>query len=130
MTVGEVSFISPRVDKQSQVILTKARFPSSEVELRDEQFVRARVIWQKDSGVLVPSSAITRLGNRAFVYVARNAKATESSVSLQIAEQRPVKLGSIKGNKYQIIDGLKPGETLITSGLLNLSDGAPIISSQ
>jgi multidrug efflux pump subunit AcrA (membrane-fusion protein) len=36
-------------------------------------------------------------------------------------------LGEIKGNNYQVIEGLKPGEKIIVSGLLNLTDGAPII---
>ncbi len=126
LVVGKISFISPRVDTTSQTVLAKARFPNPQGKLRDRQFVRARIIWEQVWGVLVPASAITRLGGQAFVFVAQNAAATESGEPQQIAEQRPVKLGSIQGNYYQVIAGLEPGETLITSGLLNLSDGASI----
>lgn len=126
LAVGEVSFISPRVNAKSQVVLTKARFSNPQTKLRDEQFVRARIIWRQDSGVLVASSAITRLGDRAFVYVVQNAETNKSKTAL-VAEQRPVELGSIKGNNYQVVEGLEPGETLITSGLLNISDGAPVV---
>ncbi len=124
--VGKISFISPTVDTTSQTVLAKASFPNPQGILRDRQFVRTKIIWERVSGVLVPASAITRLGGQAFVFVAQNTADSESEVK-QIAEQRPVKLGSIKGNHYQVVEGLEPGETLITSGLLNLSDGAAIM---
>ena len=127
LVVGKISFISPRVDMASQVVLAKASFPNPQGKLRDQQFVRAKNIWEQGSGLMVPASAITRLGNQAFVFVAQNAPANESGEPQQIAEQRPVKLGSIEGNYYQVIDGLEPGENLITSGLLNLYDGAFIM---
>ena len=127
LVVGKISFISPTVDTTSQAVLAKASFPNPQGKLRDEQFVRARIIWEQVSGVLVPASAITRLGGQAFVFVAQNAAATELGEPKQIAEQRPVQLGSIQGNYYQVMTGLEPGETLITSGLLNLSDGVLIM---
>lgn len=127
LVLGKISFISPVVDTTSQTVLAKASFPNPQGKLRDKQFVRARIIWEQGSGVLVPASAITRLGGQAFVFVAQNTAARESEKVQQIAEQRRVKLGSIQGNYYQVIDGLELGETLITSGLLNLSDGVPIM---
>ena len=127
LVVGKISFISPTVDVASQAVLAKAHFPNPQGELRDQQFVRARVIWDQVSGVLVPAVAITRLGGQAFVFVAQNSVASESGEPQQIAQQRPVQLGSIQGNYYRVIDGLAPGETLITSGLLNLFDGVPIM---
>ena len=127
LVTGKISFISPRVDSASQVVLAKARFPNPQGKLRDQQFVRARIIWEEVSGVLVPASAITRLGNQAFVFVAHNSSTTESGAAQQIVEQRPVKLGSIEGNYYHVLDGVEQGETLVTSGLLNLYDGAAIM---
>ncbi|MDJ0569875.1 MAG: efflux RND transporter periplasmic adaptor subunit [Pleurocapsa sp. MO_192.B19] len=127
LVVGKISFISPTVDTTSQTVLAKASFPNPQRKLRDRQFVRARIIWEQISGVLVPASAITRLGGQAFVFIVQNSEATKSAEPTQMAEQRPIKLGSIQGNYYQVIEGLEPGETLITSGLLNLSDGAAIM---
>ncbi|MBE9170197.1 efflux RND transporter periplasmic adaptor subunit [Pleurocapsales cyanobacterium LEGE 06147] len=127
LVVGKISFVSPRVDANSQAVLAKARFPNPQEVLRDEQFVRARVIWNERQRVLIPTSAISRLGNQAFVFVAQTSK-LETGELQQIAEQRPVKLGNIEGNYYQVFEGLQPGETLITSGILNLSDGTPIMA--
>ena len=40
--------------------------------------------------------------------------------------QQPVKLGTIEGNQYQVLDGLKVGDRIAVSGLLKLADGAAI----
>lgn len=37
-----------------------------------------------------------------------------------------VQLGDLQGNRYQVIEGLEAGDTIVVSGILNLSDGAPI----
>jgi RND family efflux transporter MFP subunit len=118
---GQISFVSPQVDNQSQAILAKASFPNPEGSLRDGQFVRSRVIWERKSGVSIPSTAITRMAGKEFVYVAQ-----QQGQSQLIARQKPVKLGEIQGNSYSVLDGLKPGEKIVTSGLQSLADGAPI----
>ena len=109
------------MDNQSQAILAKASFPNPEGSLRDGQFVRSRVIWERKSGVSIPTTAITRMAGKEFVYVAQ-----QQGQSQLIARQKPVKLGEIQGNRYNVVDGLKPGEKVVTSGLQSLADGAPI----
>jgi RND family efflux transporter MFP subunit len=130
LVVGKISFISPRADTVSQAILVKAHFLNPQGKLQYEQFVRARIIWHEIPGVLVPSSAITRSGGQAFVFVAKETAVAELGYPQQVAEQRPVKLGLIQGNHYQVTAGLDPGETIITNSLLNLSDGSPIMESE
>lgn len=118
---GQVFFISPNVEDLSQSVLIKALFNNSNNQLRADQSVRAQVVWDKRLGVLIPTTAISRLAGQNFVFVAQ-----VQGESQLIARQKPVKLGEIQGNNYQVIDGLKPGEKIVTSGILNLSDGAPI----
>lgn len=135
ITTGEISFIAPRVDPNAQSILAKATFSNSEGRLRDGQFVRARVIWSEQPGVLIPTTAITRLAGEPFVFVAETPQpggdapaAPEGAPAPKlIARQRPVKLGSLQGNSYQVLSGVEPGDQVVVSGILNLMDGAPII---
>jgi RND family efflux transporter MFP subunit len=119
---GRISFISPQVSTTSQSILAKAVFDNSEGQLRDGQFIRANVIWNTRPGILIPTTAISRVAGQEFVFVAE-----EQGPSKLIARQKPVKLGEIQGNKYRVLEGLKQGEKIVVSGLLNLTDGAPII---
>jgi len=119
---GKISFISPEVSSNSQAILAKASFPNAELSLRSGQFVQARVIWNQDQGVFVPTNAIARIGGETFVFVAEN---QENSEEL-IARQTRVQLGYLEGNNYQVLTGLKPGEQVVVAGIQNLSDGSLI----
>jgi RND family efflux transporter MFP subunit len=125
---GQINFVAPQVSANAQSILAKAAFPNPNGQLIDQQFVRARVIWRQRPGVLVPTAAISRLGNQTFVFVAETAPPNQSPSGQpkQIARQRSVKLGSIQNNQYQVLEGLQAGEEIVTSGVLNLQDGAPI----
>ena len=133
---SRIFFISPSVTTNTQSVLVKSLFENSEGQLRADQFARARVIWDRSPGVLIPTTAVTRLGGEAFVYVAEQQQPqpqqgqaptqSQPAKPLLVARQKPVKLGVIQGNNYQVLEGLKPGERLIVSGILNLKDGAPI----
>jgi RND family efflux transporter MFP subunit len=123
--MGEISFISPTTTQQS--ILVKAIVPNGG-SLQDEQSVLARVIWSEKPGVLVPTTAISRIAGQNFVFVTEeNQQNGETSL---VAKQKVVQLGAIQGQNYQVISGLEPGEELITTGILNLTDGVPVTTEQ
>lgn len=126
LVTGRISFIAERIENGAQSILAKATFPNPDSVLRDEQFVRATVVWDEEPGILVPTTAISRIGGQNFVFIMQPAQNAENTNVEYIAVQRPVQLGVIEDNRYQVTDGLAPGETLITTGILRLTDGAPI----
>ena len=126
---GSITFVSPQVNANSQTILTQAQFPNPDGQLRDSQNVRVRIIWSERSGVLVPTTAVTRVGGQAFVYVAKKPANQEAKTQNQpqlVARQVPVELGEIQNNSYPVLEGLQPGDRIVVSGILNLADGAPI----
>ncbi len=123
---SQVFFISPNVNPNAQSILIKALFENSNNKLRADEFIRARVIWQRRPGVLIPSSAVVRLAGETFVYVAKKPDSSLENPDF-IAKQKRVKLGNIRGNNYQVLSGLRAGERIIVSGILNLTDGAAIM---
>ncbi len=121
---GEISFISPRADRNSQAILVKAVFENNG-RLRDDSFARARIIWSEQPGVLVPTEAISRIAGKSFVFVAEEVEQENGETAL-VAKQKSVSLGAIQGQAYQVTSGVRAGDRLIVSGILNLADGTPI----
>ena len=119
---SRIAFISPSVSNETQSVLVKSLYDNSNGQLRADQFSRARVIWNRRTGVLVPTTAISRIAGQDFVFVAETNEKSQA-----IARQKPVKLGEIQGNSYQVIAGLKAGEKIVTSGIQKLSNGAPIV---
>ncbi len=138
VATGALSFIAPQTDALTQTVLAKARFSNLSGSLQDNQRVNVRIILDQRPGLLVPATAITRLGGQSFVYVAVDTPPPEAGQPSnegqgaappsegQVAQLRPVTLGPMQGNNFQVLDGLSPGEQIITTGLLNLQDGVPI----
>ncbi len=116
----KVDFISPRVDPSTQLLLIKATIPNNDRRFRNEQVVHARVVWKFVDRPLIPVTAVSRISGRTFAYVA------EENGGNAVARQRAVNLGEIMGNNYVVLDGLKPGDKLITGGVQMLADGMPV----
>lgn len=117
---SRITFISPEVNNQTQSVLVKAQVGNAKDILRTSQFIRARVIWGAAPRPLVPVLAVSRLNGQPFVFVA------EGGDGQLVAHQKPVHLGVTVGNNYVVLDGLKPGDKLIVSGMQILADGMPV----
>jgi len=119
-----VNYISPTVDDQTQSILVKGNVKGGEGNaLRSAQFVRARVIWKTNDGLVVPVVAVFRINGKHFVYV------SENKDGKSVARQRPVTLGQIIKDDYTVLGGLKANDQVVISGVQKLIDGVPIAPS-
>ncbi|PSP17010.1 MAG: efflux RND transporter periplasmic adaptor subunit [Cyanobacteria bacterium QS_8_64_29] len=120
LATGRIRFVAAQVDPETQTILAQARFTNPGEQLRDQQRVQATVIWGRQSGLIVPTTAISRLAGKAFIYT------VERQGGQTIARQTPVTLGGLQAGGYRVREGLSSGATIVTSGVTQLSDGAPI----
>jgi len=114
-----VSFVSPRVDETTQLLLIKAPV-SSNSGWRNEEVVHARVVWDTKDAVVLPFSAVSRLSGDIFAFVA------EPKDNGFVAQQRRLSTGDMLGNDYVVLEGIKPGEKVIISGVQMLADGMPV----
>lgn len=142
LQTGRISFIAPSVDPTNQTVQVKAAFNNSGGRLRTEQSVRARVIWATRPGVLVPTTAISRLAGKDFVFVAspfsasgctevtqpQGAPASPTKVDPNqlVAVQKSVKLGKIVGNDQEVQEGLSANDRIVVLGILSLQNCMPI----
>jgi RND family efflux transporter MFP subunit len=120
MADSRMSFISPQVDNTTQTVLIKSRIANNEDRLRNLQFIRARVIWGTHQGPVVPVVAVSRVGGQYFAFVA------EDENGKLVAHQKAVRIGEMTGNDYVVLDGIKPGDKVIISGVQFLVDGATV----
>jgi RND family efflux transporter MFP subunit len=120
LATSVVNFISPRVDDQTQSILVKGQVRNPSGALRGLQSVRARIVWNTSPGLTIPVTAVLRVSGQFFAFVA------EDAGGKLIAKQRAIKVGPITGDSYPVLDGLKAGDRIVTSGTMKLADGAPI----
>jgi RND family efflux transporter MFP subunit len=116
-----VSFVSPHADEQTQSLLVKGVVKNADGALRAAQYVRARIVWKTADGLAVPVTAVLRINGQFFAFVAES-----GAGGALVARQRAIKVGQIAGDNYPVLDGIKPGERVVTSGAQKLADGAPI----
>lgn len=117
---SRVTFLSPQVDNTTQTVLIKSRIANHEDRLRNLQFIRARVIWGTHLGPVIPVVAVSRVGGQYFAFVA------EDQNGKLVAHQKPLRIGEMTGNDYAVLDGIKPGDKIIVSGVQFLVDGATV----
>ncbi len=125
---SQISFISPEAEAGTQSVLAKALLDNLSGQLRSAQFVRARIIWEERPGLLVPVTAVARVAGQNFVYTVQSTDPpAEGMPPGAVAVQRPVQLGSIQGNSYEVLEGLEANEPIVLTGLQKIRDGAPIV---
>src|SRR5216684_6040646 len=115
-----ITFLSQQVDAETQTVLAKALLENPR-GLRVSQQVRARVVWSTHEGTVIPILAVTRVSGQFFAFLAVNdGKSTA-------ARQKLLKVVDTMGNDYVVLEGIKPGDHIIVSGLQFLQDGMPVM---
>jgi membrane fusion protein, multidrug efflux system len=114
---GSLLTLDNEVDTTTGTIKLRAIFPNSDSALFPNQFVNARLLVETQKGVnLVPTSAIQRNSQTAFVYVIG---------ADQTAKMRTITTGTTDGN-ITAVQGVQPGEEIATGGFDKLQDGIKV----
>src|SRR4029453_15342031 len=100
--------------------LVKGLVQNPRSQLRASQYVRARIVWKTTDGLVLPGTSVLRINGRFFPFGA------ERRGGKLVAKQRPITVGAIVGDNYAVLDGIKPGERVVTAGAQKLADGLPI----
>ncbi len=116
---GTVQFSDITVNEATGTVTLRARFPNPKGTLLPGMFVTALFNQAiNPRAILVPQPAVQRdFDGSAFVYLVG---ADNKAVRRKIAADRTI------GANWVVTDGLKAGERVITQGVGNLKQGAPI----
>jgi membrane fusion protein (multidrug efflux system) len=116
---GKLQFTDVTVDPSTGAVRLRAIFPNPDGLLLPGLYVRATVNQGVDPhGILAPQGAISH-----------NQKGEPTALVVDdknIARLRVLKTGRAIGNDWQVLDGLKPGDKLITEGLGKVMPDAPV----
>ena len=104
---GRVTFISPTVDPASRTVNVRAEFRNPDGSLRTDMYVNAMIKVRLPAAVVVPTSALLSTGERQVVWVEK---------SDGVFEPRKVVIGQRAGEDVQILEGIKAGDVIVTSG--------------
>jgi membrane fusion protein (multidrug efflux system) len=112
-----VSQIDAVLASDTRLLALQADITDPIGKLRAGTFVRVELVLSaRDNAVLVPENAVNRALSGDFVFVADGGK----------AQRRAVTTGETKEGLTEILEGLGPGEKVITDGQFKLEDGGSI----
>lgn len=116
---GKVSFIAAKADQTLNFPIEVEVTNNTKNSLKAGMYGTATFKFPKQApAILVPRTSFVGSVSSNEVYVYNKEK--------NIAETRKVVSGRILGDNVEILDGLKEGETVITSGQINLTEGTPV----
>jgi membrane fusion protein, multidrug efflux system len=114
---GKVYAIDPRLDVAGRSLLVRAVVPNGDQRLRPGLFARVTVLLQlKEDALSVPEQAIVPQGDSQFVF-----KIVDGKVHLT-----KVVTGTRRDGRVEIVEGLAPGDQVVTAGQLKIRDGTPV----
>ncbi|RYF18028.1 MAG: efflux RND transporter periplasmic adaptor subunit [Flavobacteriales bacterium] len=116
---GKVSFIAAKADETLNFPIEIEVSNNIKNSLKAGMYGTAVFKFPKQApAILVPRTSFVGSVSSNEVYVLNKSKNT--------AEIRKVVSGRILGENVEVLEGLKEGETVITSGQINLTEGTPV----
>ena len=133
---GEVTAIEPQVDANTRNFKVQATLPNPDRAVRPGGFAKVGFdLGGARDVVVIPQTAVSfnPYGNAVFVVSKVKRKPGEKDMQGKpltgdkfVVTQRFVKTGATRGDLIAVTDGLKPGEQVVTSGLLKLRNDAEV----
>jgi membrane fusion protein (multidrug efflux system) len=115
--VGKVYAIEPKIDPVTRTLQLRALCSNTGREILPGSFANIQLVLKKiENAIMIPSEALIPdiKGQKVFIY--RNGKVTPQQVGTGIRNDINVQLTS----------GISEGDTIITSGMLQLRPGTPV----
>ncbi len=103
---GKLSFLYPAVNPTSRTMQARILVPNAKGELRPGMYADVILDLGTSEGVTIPAEALVDTGEAQYVFVVLPGGRFEP---------RPVTVGARTAEKVQILRGLHPGETVVTT---------------
>lgn len=117
MFEASVYAVEPKVDPNTRTISVRARYANSREELLPGRYVSVEVFVQSfPKALAIPSESLVPEIDGEKVYVVKKGKAKAIKVFTGIRTE----------SEIQILDGLSVGDTVVTTGILQMRDGVKV----
>ncbi len=115
---AEVYAVDPKVDVRTRTIIARALYPNTNEELKPGRFAAITLqLSETPDAIAIPTQALIQEmdGDRVFVY--RGGRAESQFVSTGLRTESHI----------QITEGLSFGDTLLTTGVMQLRHAMPVL---
>lgn len=115
--VAQIYAIDPSINRETRTLTMRATVDNSDLALVPGDFVTvfARLKLRNDA-LVVPAEAVIPELNSQVVYIANNG----------VARKTTIEAGKRSENMVFALSGISPGDTIITTGLMQIREGSQI----
>ena len=114
---GKIQVINPALELQSRTAEIQISIPNPDFLLKPGMFGRAQILLRSNPrATLVPVQSIVSQVDQDFVFVLQGEKVS----------RRLVRKGILKDTVVEILEGVAPGEKVVTAGQALLKDGSQV----
>ena len=111
---AEIYAIEPRIDMASRTLQIRAIYPNKDRSLRPGAFANVKLRLSNSEEVIeIPANALLPALKGANVLILRNGEVAEQNIGV----------GQRFENTVQVVRGISPGDTVLTSGMMKLKPG-------
>ncbi|OFY68503.1 MAG: efflux transporter periplasmic adaptor subunit [Bacteroidetes bacterium RBG_13_42_15] len=115
---ANVYAIDPKIELNTRSIVIRALYPNKNEELKSGRYAAVALqLAQIDNAIAIPTEALVPEMEGEMVYVYRKGRASVVRVNTGLRTESLI----------QITSGLKFGDTLLTSGILQLRESLPVV---
>jgi len=113
---GNIRYVAATLDPNTRRLLVRTTMANGDGRLKPEMFCNVRIfVDEGDLATAVPREAVIYEGSSARVWVADQDR---------VIELRRIKVGINDGRMVQVLEGLRPGERVVTKGSLFIDRAA------
>ena len=110
---AQIQAIDPLIDANGRSIGIRACIDNRQLQLRPGMFARVNTVFGvKEDARVIPEEAIVPQGGKQFVIKLLNAAESPTPTTQRVE----VKVGLRSPGKVEILEGLEPGDTVVTTG--------------
>lgn len=114
---GTIASIDPVVSAETRAVTVRALLPNPDRVIKPGMLMTVTVESAARTSLSVPELAVVGEGDKSYVFVVGDGSKVKRT---------PVKIGARQGGAVEILQGLKPGQRVVTEGVVKLTDGMKV----
>ena len=117
---GKVRSIDSRVDPVTRSVLVRVMVPNQDRLLKPGMLMQVVLRQDPRQAIVVPEAALMPIGRDQFVLLAVPQESGHK------VERRQLRIGSRRPGEVEVLEGLRPGELVITHGTMRVRPGQDV----
>jgi membrane fusion protein (multidrug efflux system) len=125
---GKITALNPQIDASTRNIRIQATLENAQERLRPGMFVNVAVVLPaRDKVLAIPATAVLYAPYSDSVFVVEERKGEKTAQPIKVVRQQFAQLGEKRGDFVSVVNGLKEGEAVVSTGVFKLRNGQEVV---